>query len=177
MEAEAKAKPNDVKRLVVIDGHNLLFRAFYAVTALMTRDGIHTNAVYGFMRMFLKILHELKPTHIAVALDAPGATFRHISYEGYKAQRERAPESFREQVELLKELLSLMGVEVWQVQGYEADDLMATVAKVAAEEGVEVYLVTGDMDVLQLVGGNVKVVAPRRGITDTLIYDEETVRR
>jgi len=177
LEAEAKAKPNDVKRLVVIDGHNLLFRAFYAVTALMTRDGIHTNAVYGFMRMFLKILHELKPTHIAVALDAPGATFRHISYEGYKAQRERAPESFREQVELLKELLSLMGVEVWQVQGYEADDLMATVAKVAAEEGVEVYLVTGDMDVLQLVGGNVKVVAPRRGITDTLIYDEETVRR
>ena len=172
-----KTRSSNPKRLVVIDGHNLLFRAFYAVATLMTRNGIHTNAVYGFMRMFLKILRELKPTHIAVALDAPGATFRHIAYESYKAQRERAPESFREQVELLKELLSLMGVEVWQVQGYEADDLMATVVKMVAGEDVEVYLVTGDMDVLQLVGGNVKVVAPKRGISDTLIYDEETVKR
>lgn len=164
-------------RLFVIDGHNLLFRAFHAITPLMTRDGIHTNAVYGFVRMLLKILREHKPTHIAVVLDAPGATFRHEAYEGYKAQRERAPESFREQVKLAKEFLTLAGVEVWQVPGYEADDLMATVAKRAEEVGMEVYLVTGDMDALQLVSDKVKVLSCRRGISDMVIYDIASVQR
>ncbi|MCX7777725.1 MAG: DNA polymerase I [Armatimonadetes bacterium] len=165
-----------VGKLFVIDGHNLLFRAFYAITPLMTREGIHTNAVYGFVRMFLKILREYKPTHIAVVLDPPGATFRHEAYEGYKAQRERAPESFREQVKLVTEFLKLVGVEVWQVPEYEADDLMATAARRAEEAGMEVYLVTGDMDALQLVSDRVKVLSCKRGISDTVVYDSATVK-
>lgn len=164
-------------RLFIIDGHNLLFRAFHAITPLITREGIHTNAVYGFVRMLLKILREHKPTHIAVVFDAPGATFRHEAYEGYKAQRERAPESFREQVKLAEEFLRLAGIEVWRVPGYEADDLMATVARRAEESGMEVYLVTGDMDALQLVSDKVKVLSCRRGISDTVVYDVALVER
>lgn len=173
---EGAIKSTSGGRLFIVDGHNLLFRAFHAITPLVTREGLHTNAVYGFVRMLLKMLREHKPTHVAVAFDAPGATFRHEAYEGYKAQRERAPESFRQQVKLAMELLELMGVEIWQVPGYEADDLMATVAKLAEEMRMEVYLVTGDVDVLQLVSDKVKVLSPKRGISDMVVYDPETVK-
>ncbi|HID07544.1 MAG TPA: DNA polymerase I, partial [Armatimonadetes bacterium] len=174
---EEGGEQGERKRLLVIDGHNLLFRAFHAITPLTTREGLHTHAIYGFLRMLFKLLRELNPTHIAVALDAPGPTFRHEAYAEYKAQRERAPDSFHEQVPWLKQLLNVMGITVWEMPGYEADDIMAAVAQRAKEAGMEVFLVTGDLDALQLVSERTYVLAPKRGITDMLRYDIERVKR
>jgi DNA polymerase-1 len=159
-------------RLALLDGHSLAYRAFYALPPeLATPDGRPTNAVFGFTSMIVKLLADEKPDAMAVAWDTPAATFRHQAYSEYKATRSAAPEVFRSQVPLMHEIADALGVSQFEAPGYEADDVIATVARRAAEAGWEVLIVTGDRDAFQLVGGRIKVIYTRRGLSDTVLAD------
>lgn len=165
-------------RLLLADGHSLAFRAFYALPNLTTRSGTPTGAVYGFTTMMLKALEEVKPTHAACAFDSPGPTHRHLVYSAYKEGREKAPEGFREQVELIKEMCEALGVRPVQQQGMEADDLLFCLAEEAVEEGLEVFLVTVDKDLFPLLSlPGVRIIRPLKGISEFALYDEGLFER
>jgi len=165
------------RKLVLLDGNGLVYRAFYALPYFTTSDGRPTNAVYGFTNMLLKVLEEEKPTHLAVAFDRAAPTFRHEDYAGYKAHRPRMPDDLRPQVQLVKEVVEAFGIPTFEVEGYEADDLIATLARRAEEEGFRVVVVTGDLDLLQAASDRTTVVVTSRGISETTAYDREGVRR
>src|SRR5690606_39697545 len=152
-------------RLLLLDGHSLAYRAFYALkdANLMTTDGQHTEAVYGFTSMLTNILRDEQPTHIAVAFDRSEPTFRHEEYAAYKANRAETPEDFRGQMQLIYELLDVLHIPRLSKAGFEADDLIATLATRASAEGMDVLIVTGDRDALQLVDDDVTVLMTRRG--------------
>lgn len=161
---------------VLVDGHSMAYRAFYALPPdLKTSTGQLTNAVFGFTSMLIKLLEELKPTHLLVAFDKGKPEFRLEKFEDYKAHRKPMPDELREQLDVIKAVLESMEIPVVEVDGYEADDVIATLVE-SLPEGSEVYVVTGDRDALQLVRPGVKVVATRKGITDIVVYDEEKVR-
>lgn len=162
-------------KLIVVDGHSLLYRAFFAVPPLSTKDGTPTNAVYGFLRMLLKLWREESPDYLVVTFDAPTPTFRHRTFAEYKATRTKAPDAFRPQVPLLKQLLKTMGIAFLELDGYEADDLMGAIAMKARQKGLQVVLVTGDMDALQLIGEGIVVLMPKRGISEMERYDDQRV--
>jgi len=162
-------------RYVLIDGHSLAYRAFYALPAdLATSSGQVTNAVYGFVSMLIKVLEDFKPDAVIVAFDRGRPDFRIERFEEYKAHRKPMPDSLREQMDLIRAVLEAMGIACLEKEGYEADDVLATLVTLLPGEA-EVFIVTGDRDALQLVGEKVKVVANRRGITDILVYDESKV--
>lgn len=156
-----------MEKLVLIDGNSLINRAFYAMPLLTTKDGVYTNAVYGFINMFFKILSEETPTYAGVAFDMKAPTFRHGMYEGYKGTRKPMPEELRPQVPLLKDLLRLMKIAVFEKEGYEADDIIGTIAK---KTHVKTLIYTGDKDSFQLVDEETEVCFTRRGITETERY-------
>jgi DNA polymerase-1 len=159
-------------RLALLDGHSLAFRAFYALPAdLATPDGRPTNAVFGFTSMVIKLLGDERPEAMAVAWDTPEPTFRDEAYAAYKATRKAAPDLFRSQLPLIDEVADALGIPQFRVPGVEADDVIATLARRAARAGWEVLVVTGDRDAFQLVGGPIKVVYTRRGISDTVLAD------
>ncbi|MEJ5295707.1 MAG: 5'-3' exonuclease H3TH domain-containing protein, partial [Fimbriimonadales bacterium] len=162
--------------LVVIDGHSLLYRGFYATRPLTTSDGRPTNAVYSFTNMLLSLLEQVKPDSIIVAFDAPAPTFRHEAFVEYKAHRREAPDEFRPQVPMTQALLEAMGIPVLMEEGLEADDLVGSLTKFALDHGYEVLIFTGDRDQLQLVGEHVRVCAPLRGVSDLKIFDAQAVR-
>jgi len=164
-------------KLIIVDGHSLLFRAFFAVPPLSTKDGTPTNAVYGFLRMLIKLWRDEKPDYLVVAFDAPTPTFRHRAFTEYKATRAKAPDAFRPQVVLVKQVLKTMGIPFWEIEGYEADDLMGAAVQQAKQKGLQIVLVTGDMDALQLVGDGVTVLMPKRGISEMERYDAERVKQ
>ena len=139
-----------MEKLVLIDGHSILHRAFYGVPELTNSEGLHTNAVFGFLNIMFKVLEEEKADHLAVAFDLHEPTFRHKMYAEYKGTRKPMPEELKEQVPLIKEILAAMGVPVMTMAGYEADDILGTLAKRSASDGVEVSIVSGDRDLLQL---------------------------
>ncbi|GAA1276114.1 DNA polymerase I [Planotetraspora silvatica] len=164
-------------RLLLLDGHSLAYRAFYALkdANLMTTDGQHTEAVYGFTSMLANILRDEQPSHVVVCFDRSEPTFRHEAFEGYKANRSETPEDFRGQVQLIFELLDTLRIpRMWQA-GFEADDLIATLATQAAGKGMDVLIVTGDRDALQLVNDDVTVLMTRRGISDMTRFTPATV--
>ncbi|MDR5684227.1 MAG: DNA polymerase I [Armatimonadota bacterium] len=163
-------------KLVLLDGNGLVYRAFYALPYFTTSDGRPTNAVYGFTTMLLKVLEEEKPTHVAVAFDRAAPTFRHADYKEYKATRERMPDDLRPQMSLVKEVVEAFGIPIFEVEGFEADDLIATLARRAERDGFEVLIVTGDLDMLQAVGDRTRVIVTSRGISETVTYDVERVR-
>ncbi len=163
------------KRFIIIDGNSLINRAFYAIPDLTTREGIHTNGVYGFINMLNKIIEDYKPDYISVAFDMKAPTFRHKEYKEYKAQRKKMPTELAEQMPILKEILDAYRVHRTQLEGFEADDLIGTLAKYCDEKDFEVIVVTGDRDALQLVTDNTKVLITRRGITNLEIYDENKI--
>ncbi len=166
------------ERLVILDGNAILYRAFFALPPLTTRrTGEGTQAVYGFANMLFKALRELKPEYVAVAFDAAAPTFRHTQFEAYKAQRPQTPEDLARQMARVRQLVEALGIPIYEMPGYEADDLIGALCRQAAERGVECVVVTADLDALQLVGPGVKVLAPRRGLTDTALYDEAAVRQ
>jgi hypothetical protein len=152
---EAKAQPagDTHGRLLLLDGHSLAYRAFFALPAenFSTTTGQPTNAVYGFTAMLINVLRDEQPTHIAVAFDRSEPTFRHEQYVEYKANRRETPEDFRSQLSLIFEVLDALGIARLSVAGFEADDLIATLATRAENEGMDVLIVTGDRDALQLV--------------------------
>ena len=158
--------------LALIDGNSIAYRAFYALPEdLATKSGQVTNAVFGFTRMLIRLLKDFHPDGIAVAWDVSRHTFRTETYPAYKAQREKAPDHFRSQLPLMDKVLESLQITQLRMEGYEADDLIATLTKNAVEGGWEVLIVTGDRDAFQLVGGPVRVVYTRRGISDTVIAD------
>jgi len=163
------------KRLVIIDGNSLLYRAFFAMRYLSTASGQPTNAVYSLTMMLLKLFEE-KPDYIAVAFDTPKPTFRHEEYEEYKAHRKAPPDALIEQSPVARELIRAFNVPVIEVPGYEADDIIGAVAKDATARGWETTIVTGDLDTLQLVDDHVTVMTTVKGVTDTVEYDTEAVK-
>nr|WP_122011731.1 DNA polymerase I [Maliibacterium massiliense] len=164
------------KKLVVIDGYSLLHRAFYALPPLTSQDGTPTGAVYGFLTMFYKIVSSAQPTHLAVAFDLKGPTFRHAQYEAYKAGRPPMPDDLRPQVPLLRQVLEAMGVAVCDSEGFEADDILGTWAARAAAQDVPAVLVTGDRDALQLASACTEVWLTKKGISELAVYTPEVLQ-
>ena len=168
-----------MEKLVLIDGHSILNRAFYGVPELTNSEGLHTNAVYGFLNIMFKILEEEQADHLAVAFDLSAPTFRHEKYPDYKGTRKPMPEELREQVPLMKEVLTSMGIPILSLAGYEADDILGTVAKRSQADGIEVSVVSGDRDLLQLADTHIKIRIPKtsRGKTEIHDYYPEDVKR
>jgi DNA polymerase-1 len=164
-------------RLLLLDGHSLAYRAFFAlpIENFSTTTGQPTNAVYGFTAMLINVLRDEKPTHVAVAFDRGEPTFRHEQYVEYKANRRETPEDFRSQLSLIFEVLDALGIRRLSAPGYEADDLIATLATQASAQDMDVLIVTGDRDVLQLVSDKVTALMTRRGITEMTRFTPETV--
>ncbi len=164
-------------RLLLLDGHSLAYRAFYAlpVDNFSTVSGQPTNAVYGFTSMLINALRDLDPTHVAVAFDVSRATFRSEAYEGYKATRAKTPDEFRGQVDLVRDVLTAMGIRYLERDGYEADDLIATLATQAEAAGMDTAIITGDRDTFQLVSGSTTVLYPRKGVSDLARMTPEAV--
>ncbi len=163
-------------RLVLIDAHSLIYRAFFALPPMSTSDGQVTNAVYGFTSM-LAIVLASRPEFAAAAFDLPAPTFRSKEYEEYKAGRRAMPDDLRPQIEKVREVLEAFSIPIYGVEGYEADDVIGTLARIAEERGHAVTIVSGDLDCLQLVTESVEALVPRRGITDTFVYGPDQVRQ
>ena len=159
------------EKLVLIDGHSILNRAFYGIPDLSNAEGLHTNAIYGFLNIMFKIIEEEKPDFLAVAFDLKAPTFRHKIYPEYKGTRKGMPEELREQVPVMKEVLQAMGILIMEKEGLEADDILGTFAKKAQNQGLEVALVSGDRDLLQIADENIKIRIPKTKGGKTEIED------
>jgi len=155
------------RKLAIIDAFSLLYRAFFALPPLTNKQGEVTNAVYGFTTMLMKLLESEQPDYIVVAFDMPEATFRHEAFADYKAQRASMPDTLRPQIPMAYEVLEAMRIPTLGVTGFEADDVIGTLARRAETDGFKVLIVTGDKDALQLVNEQVHVLSTRKGITDT----------
>lgn len=163
-------------KLIIIDGNSIAFRAFYALPLLSNSSGLHTNAVYGFTTMLLKLIEEEKPTHFLVAFDAGKITFRHKEYTEYKGGRAKTPTELSEQFPLIKELLKAFKIPQFELSGYEADDIIGTLTKEADARGEKVLLVSGDKDMLQLASEQVTVAITRKGISEMDRFDPEAIK-
>jgi DNA polymerase-1 len=164
--------------LLLFDGNALVHRAFHALPPLtQPKTGELVNAVYGFASTLLKVFADFKPTHWAVAFDRPTPTFRHEMFEEYKAQRPATPEELKSQIKKVHQLVEAFHIPIFEIDGFEADDVLGTLSKQADEQGIETIIVTGDNDMLQAVLPRVKTLAPRRTFTDTILYDEQAVEQ
>ncbi len=149
------------EKIILIDGHSIMNRAFYGIPLLSSSKGLHTNAVYGFLNIMFKILEEEQAQYLAVAFDLSAPTFRHKKYEAYKGTRHPMPEELREQIPVMKEMLRAMGVPLMMLEGFEADDLIGTASRKAEEEGLDVRIISGDRDLLQLASDKTQVRIPK----------------
>jgi len=162
--------------LLLIDGHALVHRAFHALPPLaVSKTGEPTGAVYGFIRILLKVIREFKPTHWAIAFDRPAPTFRHLEFEEYKAQRPEAPDELKVQFKRVRQVVEALNIPVYEIDGYEADDVLGTLSRQASEQDIEAIIVTGDADTVQLISPKVQVLLPQRTFGDTILYDETAV--
>ena len=168
---------NQKQRLLLIDGHSMAYRAFFALPAenFTTAAGQHTNAIYGFATMLISLLKEEKPTHVAVAFDVSRKTFRTEIFPEYKANRAKTPDEFRSQMSYLHELVTGFGITQFEIEGFEADDIIATITKRAESEGLEVLICTGDRDSFQLVTDHTTVLYPKRGVSELARMDPAAV--
>lgn len=162
-----------IHSIMLVDGYSLLFRGFHALPLLTAPDGTYTNALQGFFSMLFKALNEYRPDTLCVMLDVHAPTFRHTLYDAYKGTRKPMPEELRPQIPVLKELLEAMRIRTCFIEGYEADDLLGTGARLASEQGILTYLLTGDRDSLQLVDELTRVVLTKTGISESLLLDRE----
>ena len=173
------AKTSQKNRYLLIDGNALIHRGFHAIPALSTKDGEPTNAVYGFTMILLRAIKDLKPTHIACSFDLAGPTFRHDEFDHYKANRVKADPELYTQFDRVKEVVRTLNIPIFEIAGYEADDVLGTLSKHICEKhpdgDCDVMIATGDLDTLQLVNKCVKVYTLRKGLTDTAIYDEKAI--
>lgn len=169
--------PSPKTQFVIIDGHALLHRAWHALPPLTTKNGLVVHGAYGFTMIMLGAIKKFGPEYLAVTFDLPGGTFRHEAFEEYKAQREKKPDELYAQVDVLREILEAMQIPVFAVEGFEADDVIGTLSRLANEQDpdVESIIVTGDLDTLQLVDKRTKVFTLRKGMSDTVLYDEAAV--
>ena len=167
-----------MKKLLILDSNSILNRAFYGVRYLSAKDGTPTNAIYGFLNILLKLIKEQEPDYICAAFDVKAPTFRHKQYEGYKAQRKPMPEGLAAQMPLAKDVLRAMGVTILEKEGYEADDIIGTVARLCEESEISCFIATGDKDDLQLTSDKTKVIltVTKSGYNETIIYDDKAVK-
>ena len=172
-----------MKRIIIIDGNAIIYRAYHAIPPLTTKNGVMINAVYGFTSMLLKVWKDLQPNCIAVTFDMAGPTFRHVQYKEYKATRVKADQELYDQIPLVHEVVESFGLPIYEKKGYEADDVIGTLVekirnpKSEIRNDVEVFIVTGDMDTLQLIRDGVKVYTLRKGMSDVVVYDAEEVKK
>lgn len=164
------------EKIVLIDGHSILNRAFYGLPDLTNSEGLHTNAVYGFLNIMTKILEEEKPQYLTVAFDLHAPTFRHKMFDAYKGTRKPMPEELRQQVPVIKEVLQAMGITIISQEGYEADDLLGTIARRSEKKGMDVTIVSGDRDLLQLATDKVLIRIPKTRGGKTVIEDYHTAQ-
>jgi len=160
--------------VVIIDAHAIIHRAFHAIPPLTTKDGVVVNAVYGFLNILFKVLRDLKPTHVAVVFDAKGPTFRHKMYKEYKGTRKKQPDELYAQIPLIHEVVEAFNFATFIKPGFEADDIIGTITK-RVPKTTKTYIVTGDMDALQLVNDHTFVYSMRKGVSDTIVYDRAEV--
>lgn len=167
-----------MKKLLILDSNSILNRAFYGVRYLSAKDGTPTNAIYGFLNILLKLIKEQEPDYICAAFDVKAPTFRHKQYEEYKAQRKPMPEGLAAQMPLAKDVLRAMGVTILEKEGYEADDIIGTVARLCEESEISCFIATGDKDDLQLASDKTKVIltVTKSGYNETIIYDDKAVK-
>lgn len=163
-----------MEKILILDSNSLMNRAFYAIPALSNNEGVYTNAIYGFTNMLFKLQSEIKPEFIVAAFDKSAPTFRHREFTEYKAGRKKMPSELGGQFPLIKEILTNLGVDIYEQDGFEADDVIGTIAKKAAEKGIEVYIVTGDKDAFQLADDNINVIFTKKGVTETIVYNKES---
>ena len=169
--------PKDKPLLLLFDGNGLIHRAFHAIPPLtVSKTGEMVNAVQGFASTLLKVLNEVKPTHWAIAFDRPTPTFRHEKFEAYKAQRPETPQELVSQIKRVHQLVDAFRLPTFEIDGYEADDVLGTLSCQASQQGIDTIIVTGDNDILQMVSPGTKVLAPRRTFSDTVTYDEAGVQ-
>src|SRR5713226_3397803 len=165
------------KKLVLIDGHAMIHRAFHAVPEQLTSSsGEPVNATFGFTSMLMKALTEEKPEYVAMTFDRPAPTFRHQQFAEYKAHRPTLPDNMRPQFRRIHEVVQAFGIPIYEKDGFEADDVLGTLSVQATQQGVDTIIFTGDMDTLQLVNEHVKVMAAKRGISEVTNYDEAAVQ-
>jgi len=168
------------KRLIIIDSNSIIHRAYHALPILTTKKGEQINAIYGFLLVFLKIIREFHPDFIAACFDFPAPTFRSKIFKKYKAKRPPAPEQLYQQIPKVKDVLKAFGTPVFEKKGFEADDLIGTIAKIAERKqivpAIETIIVSGDLDALQLIDSQTKVYSLRKGVKDIILYDTEAVK-
>lgn len=160
-----------MKRLLLIDSSSYIYRAFFALPPLTSEKGLPTGAIYGFIRMLLKLLEDFQTDYVVAVFDAKGKTIRHESYQDYKATRRETPNDLKQQIPYIKQILTLLGIKIVEMEGYEADDIIATLSKEAIKKGFEVIVVSPDKDMMQLVGEGVKVYNP----VSEMLYDKTEV--
>ena len=160
-------------KILIVDGNSLAYRAYYAMPLLTNGEGIYTGAIYGFLNMFLKVLEEVKPEYVAVAFDFSKKTFRNQLFEAYKGTRKETPDELRQQFPLLKEILTKMGIKIYERDGIEADDIIGTITR---QSGLKNIVLSGDRDVLQLINDHTNVWLTKKGITELQIVDEEVLK-
>jgi len=167
-----------MKRLILIDSNALIHRAFHALPqTFTTRKGELTNAIYGFSSVLIKVINDLKPDYIAATFDLAGPTFRHKEYKDYKATRVKAPDELYEQIPRIKEVVKVFNIPILEKQGFEADDVIGTIAKKMGNNKIdEILIITGDLDALQLITDKVKVFTLKKGVTETIIYGKKEVK-
>lgn len=167
---------NTIPKLVLIDSNALIHRAYHGMPPLTTKDGTLVNAVYGFTKTVFKAIDDFKPKYIAAAFDVKGPTHRHIEYKDYKAHRPPAPEGLIKQFQLVKEVCNVLNIPIFGISGYEADDIIGTIVEKMKNKEVEIIIITGDMDALQLVNEKVEVYTMSRGINQAVTYNTEKVQ-
>jgi DNA polymerase I len=169
-------KKSGEKRFIIIDGNNLIHRAFHAIQApLKTSSGEQTNAIFGFASILLNIIEAEKPDYMALTFDEKAPTFRHEENKEYKATRVKAPDELYAQIPRIREMIGRFKIPIFTKEGFEADDMMGTLAKLAEKENMITYIVTGDMDALQLVNPHTYVVFPHKGYREPIVYDKKKV--
>ena len=171
----------DKKRLIIIDSNSIIHRAFHALPLLTTKKGELVNAIYGFLLVFLKTIKEFQPDFIVACFDFPAPTFRHKKFKEYKAKRPPVPKELYSQIPKIKEILKVFSVPIFEKEGFEADDLIGTIAKKSSQKQVfpeiETIIISGDLDVLQLVNTQTKAYLLRRGLKNTILYDFQEVEK
>lgn len=170
---------SDTKRLIIIDSNSIIHRAFHALPPLTTKKGDFVNAVYGFLLVFLKTVKDLKPDYVVATFDVAAPTFRHDEFKAYKATRKKAPDELYNQIPIVKEFLNSFNVPVFEKAGFEADDIIGTIATLVQKQKevkVETIIATGDNDCLQLVNDATKAFILKKGIKDIVLYDEKKVK-
>src|SRR3990167_1782518 len=171
----------NTKKLIILDSNAIVHRLFHALPNLRTAKGELVNAAYGFTSILLKVLREFDPEYMAASFDVAGKTFRDEEFEGYKAKRQKAPDELYAQIPLIKEILRAFNIPIYEKEGFEADDVIGTISEAVSNgkdyRGVETIIVSGDLDTLQLVNKNTKVYTMRKGLKDTILYDEEAVAK